>query len=64
MRLVAASVHLDLADRPRLTPDRLAPKSRLERLGEPEAVAKVIEFLVTDLSDFVTGQNIKVDGSP
>ena len=53
-----------LADRPHLTPDRLAPKSRLERLGEPEDVAKVIEFLVTDLSDFVTGQNIKVDGSP
>jgi 3-oxoacyl-[acyl-carrier protein] reductase len=53
-----------LADRPHLTPERLAPKSRLERLGEPVDVAKVIEFLVTDLSDFVTGQNIKVDGSP
>jgi 3-oxoacyl-[acyl-carrier protein] reductase len=53
-----------LADRPHLTPDRLAPKSRLERLAEPVDMAKVVEFLVTDLSDFVTGQNIKVDGSP
>lgn len=53
-----------LADRPNLTPDRLIPKSRLERLGEPEDVAKVVEFLVTDLSDFVTGQNITVSGSP
>ena len=47
-----------------LTADQLTPKSRLERLGEPEDVAKVVEFLVTDLSDFVTGQNIKVDGRP
>jgi 3-oxoacyl-[acyl-carrier protein] reductase len=53
-----------LADRPELTPDRLSPKSRLERFGNPEDVAKVVEFLVTDLSDFVTGQNIKVDGKP
>jgi NAD(P)-dependent dehydrogenase (short-subunit alcohol dehydrogenase family) len=36
----------------------------LERLGRPEDMAKVVEFLVTDLSDFVTGQNIKVAGSP
>jgi 3-oxoacyl-[acyl-carrier protein] reductase len=53
-----------LADRPELTPDHLAPKSRLERLGKPEDMAKVVEFLVSDLSDFVTGQNIKVSGSP
>jgi 3-oxoacyl-[acyl-carrier protein] reductase len=53
-----------LADRPQLTPDRIATKSRLERLGTPEDVARVVEFLVTDLSDFVTGQNLKVDGSP
>jgi 3-oxoacyl-[acyl-carrier protein] reductase len=53
-----------LADRPHLTAEQLAPKSRLERLAEPEDMAKVLEFLVTDLSDFVTGQNIKVDGRP
>jgi 3-oxoacyl-[acyl-carrier protein] reductase len=53
-----------LADRPELTAEQLTPKSRLERLGEPEDMAKVVEFLVTDLSDFVTGHNIKVDGMP
>jgi 3-oxoacyl-[acyl-carrier protein] reductase len=51
-----------LADRPHLTAEELAGKSRLERFGEPEDVAKVVEFLVTDLSDFISGQNIKVDG--
>lgn len=32
------------------------------RLGEPEDCAKVVEFLVTDLSDYVTGQVIPVCG--
>jgi len=32
------------------------------RIGQPEDCAKVIEFLATDLSDFVTGQVISVDG--
>jgi NAD(P)-dependent dehydrogenase (short-subunit alcohol dehydrogenase family) len=34
----------------------------LGRLGTPEDVAKVVEFLVTDLSDYVTGQCISVCG--
>ena len=34
----------------------------LRRLGEPEDCAKVVEFLVTDLSDYVTGQVIPVCG--
>lgn len=34
----------------------------LGRLGEPEDCAKVVEFLVTDLSDYVTGQVIPVCG--
>jgi len=34
----------------------------LGRLGYPEDVAKVVEFLVTDLSDYVTGQCISVCG--
>jgi 3-oxoacyl-[acyl-carrier protein] reductase len=34
----------------------------LGRLGLPEDCAKVIEFLVTDLSDYVTGQTINVCG--
>lgn len=34
----------------------------LGRLGYPEDVAKVVEFLITDLSDYVTGQCISVCG--
>ena len=34
----------------------------LGRLGMPEDCAKVLEFLVTDLSDYVTGQCISVCG--
>lgn len=40
----------------------LLPHIPLGRLGQPEDCAKVIEFLATDLSDFVTGQVISVDG--
>lgn len=32
------------------------------RIGQPEDCAKVCEFLATDLSDYVTGQTILVDG--
>jgi 3-oxoacyl-[acyl-carrier protein] reductase len=34
----------------------------LGRLGWPEDCAKVVEFLVTDLSDYITGQCISVCG--
>jgi len=34
----------------------------LGRMGYPKDVAKVVEFLVTDLSDYVTGQCISVCG--
>ena len=42
--------------------DELVNQIPLGRIGEPEDCAKVIEFLATDLSDFVTGQVISVDG--
>ena len=42
--------------------DRLVGQIPLGRLGLPEDCAKVIEFLVTDLSDYVTGQTINVCG--
>jgi 3-oxoacyl-[acyl-carrier protein] reductase len=42
--------------------DQLVSHIPLGRLGQPEDCAKVIEFLATDLSDFVTGQVISVDG--
>lgn len=32
------------------------------RLAEPEDIAKVMEFFVTDLGDYVTGQTISVCG--
>jgi 3-oxoacyl-[acyl-carrier protein] reductase len=42
--------------------EQLVPQIPMGRLGQPEDCAKVIEFLATDLSDFVTGQVISVDG--
>lgn len=41
---------------------RLEEEIALRRLGTPEDCAKVVEFLVTDLSDYVTGQVISVCG--
>lgn len=42
--------------------DELRPQIPMGRLGQTEDCAKVVEFLATDLSDFVTGQVISVDG--
>jgi 3-oxoacyl-[acyl-carrier protein] reductase len=42
--------------------ESLLPHVPMGRLGQPEDCARVIEFLATDLSDFVTGQVISVDG--
>ncbi len=42
--------------------DHLLQDIPLGRLGMPEDCAKVVEFLVTDLSDYVTGQCIPVCG--
>jgi len=44
------------------TRKRLESQIALGRLGLPEDCAKVVEFLVTDLSDYVTGQCISVCG--
>ncbi len=41
---------------------RLLEEIALKRLGTPEDCARVVEFLVTDLSDYVTGQVIRVCG--
>ncbi len=37
-------------------------KSRLQRIAQPEDLAKVIEFLAGPLSDYVSGQTILVNG--
>lgn len=42
--------------------EQWAAQVPLRRLGTPEDCAKVIQFLATDLSDYVTGQVITVDG--
>ena len=44
------------------TRTRLVADIPLGRLGIPEDCARVVEFLVTDLSDYVTGQCIPVCG--
>lgn len=41
---------------------RLEAEIALKRLGEPEDCARVVEFLTTDLSDYVTGQIIPICG--
>ena len=37
-------------------------KTPLGRIGEPEDIADVVVFLCSDLSRFVTGQNLVIDG--
>jgi 3-oxoacyl-[acyl-carrier protein] reductase len=51
-----------LAQRGQTDTNRLAATSRLERLGEPADMANVVEFFCSDLSDFVNGQVLVVDG--
>lgn len=34
----------------------------LRRMGKPEEVAKLIAFLLSDESSFITGANISIDG--
>jgi 3-oxoacyl-[acyl-carrier protein] reductase len=42
--------------------DALLARVPLRRLGTPEDCARVVEFLVTDLGDYVTGAVIPIDG--
>ena len=41
---------------------KAAPSIPLRRMGLPEDCARVVEFFATDLSDYVTGQCICIDG--
>jgi len=50
------------ADLPEEAKTRLMSKSDIKRLGSPEEVANAIIYLASDLSSFVTGQVIRVDG--
>ena len=40
----------------------MAENSSLCRIGQPEDVAKVVRFLVSDEAGFVTGQVLGADG--
>ena len=42
--------------------DRQMQKSAIKRLGLPSEVSGVLVFLASDLSSYVTGQVIRVDG--
>ena len=47
---------------PREAMDRQLSRSNIKRLGMPTEVANAILYLASDLSSFVTGQTIRVDG--
>jgi len=34
----------------------------IKRLGTPDEISKVILFLASDLSEYITGQVIRIDG--
>ena len=40
----------------------VASRTSLKRIGQPEEVANTVLFLSSELSSFVTGQVIRVDG--
>lgn len=51
-----------LKDIPQKLIDMFKEQTMLKRLGEPDDVAKVALFLASDLSSYVTGTTIHVDG--
>ena len=57
-------IHTDMTAQ--LSPEQYELRSsliRMKRVGTPEDVARVVLFLASDLSSYVTGQVIGVDGS-
>lgn len=42
--------------------ERIMPTVPLNRIGKPEDIAAMVTFLVSDESNFITGQSISVDG--
>ena len=42
--------------------ERIKDKNPLQKIGEPEDIAKLLNFLLSDDSKWITGQNISIDG--
>ena len=42
--------------------DKFSSQTMLKRLGEPEEIADVLTFLVSDMSSYITGTVIDVNG--
>lgn len=51
-----------LANNPAGVSDQHLANTPAGRLGKPEEIGYAIKFLISDESDFVTGQTLKVDG--
>lgn len=49
-------------DHPQEVLERIAQQTLLGRMGEPEEIANVVIFLVSDAATFITGQVIHVNG--
>ena len=47
---------------PEKTLNDIVSNLSLKRIADPKEIAKVVLFLSSDLSSYVTGQNIRVDG--
>ena len=51
-----------LSNTPKHIIEETISKTSLERVGKPEEIAKTALYLASDLSSYVTGQIIRVDG--
>jgi len=40
----------------------LADKIPIKRLGQPEEIANLVSWLVSDSNSYLTGQNLVIDG--
>ncbi len=58
--IVRTTIHADAGEPDRI--DRVGPLVPLGRVGEPEEVAEVIAWLLSDACSYVTGTTVRVAG--